>query len=108
MQTQSVKEFCSIMNFVQIAPEVRTNVNNYPYVTFINKDNVAENIYFSSKAAMHVTKGQPITRQLMLTHQIAVVKNEKGEERTKLISLSDRIDINSLLADYDPETGEIL
>ena len=97
MEVQTIKEFAQANGFVQIAPSVRTNVNSYPFITFINASNVAENVYFSKNAAKMVGAGEAITKELLKQLQVASVINAAGEVRTKLVSNSERIDINSLL-----------
>lgn len=97
LSTFTIKEFCAKQGFVQISPAVRTNVNGYPYLTFIKGDNTAENIYFSRKAAAALGAGVPVTKDMLKVYQIGITKNEQGEDRVKLISNSERIDIASLL-----------
>jgi len=97
LKTLTVKELCASKNFTSLAPVVRTNENGYPYITFIDKDNKAENIYFSKAAAQGVGAGQPVTKEMLSVYQIGITINAAGEERIKLISNSDRVDISSLL-----------
>lgn len=97
METLSVKEFCASKDITQVAAKVRTNANGYPFVTFINKANVAENVYFSKNAAVEVTDGMIVSKQMLTTHQIGMTVNASGEPRIKLISNSERLDISSLL-----------
>lgn len=92
----SVKDFAASRGFVQAAPVVRTNVNKYPYVTFIDSNNKAENIYFSINAAKGVTAGSPVDKQLLSTHMIGLTTNAAGEQRVKLISNSERIELADL------------
>lgn len=47
----TVKEYATNNGFTQIVPTVRANENGYTYLTFINADNKAENVYFSKEAA---------------------------------------------------------
>lgn len=97
LPTFTIKEFCVKQGFTQIVPVVKTNINGYPYLTFIKGDNTAENIYFSRKASVALDAGVPVTKDMIKVYQIGLTKNEKGEERFKLISNSERIDIDSLL-----------
>lgn len=97
MKVLSIKSFCQEKGFVSLASVVRENTNRYPFVTFINEDNKAENIYFSKNASVHVTAGTPVTAELLKAHQIAYVTNEAGEERIKLVSNSERVSIADLL-----------
>lgn len=96
MTVEKIKDFAMARGFVQINPMVRQNTNGYPFLTFINKDNVAENIYFSKTASKSVTVGQVVTNEVAKTLQIGYTKNEAGEERIKLISNSQRVDIADL------------
>ncbi len=65
---------------------VRENTNKYPYVTFIDDKNVAENIYFSKNASKLVAEGQVIALGFFTPFMAAETKNEAGEMRWKLIS----------------------
>lgn len=96
MIVKSLKEFAAENNFKTVAPTVRENSNGYPFVTFINTENVAENVYFS-KAAEKYKAGTPVTSEMLKTLQIGVVRNEAGETRTKLISNSERLELAELL-----------
>ena len=93
----SIKDFAKQKGFVQLVPSVRVNMNGYPFVTFIDGDNKSENIYFSKKAAQGVTAGTPVSKEMIGNYQIAITENEEGEERIKLISNSDRVNIADLL-----------
>ena len=92
----SIKEFVKHKSFVDVAPTVRNNINGYPFITFIDDKNVAENIYFSKAASEKVDAGTPVDKALMSQHQIAITKNAAGEERVKLISNSERIALSDL------------
>lgn len=94
---QSIKDFCKSKGFTQIVPSVRVNENGYPYITFIDAKNIAENIYFSKSASQAVTAGTPVDKAMLSVYQIGVTTNAAGEERIKLISNSDRVDLSSLL-----------
>ncbi len=97
LKTMSIREFAIGKAITQVSPVVRENVNGYPYITFINKDNVAENIYFSKAGAKAVSSGSVVDKALLQGFQIGLVKNEAGEDRVKLISNSDRIELMDLL-----------
>lgn len=97
MEVQAIKTFCSAMGFIQVAPEVRQNKNEYPFLTFYTKDNKAENIYFSKKGAEQHKKGDVVDAKLLGSLQVATVKNAEGEERTKLITGSERLTLADLL-----------
>lgn len=99
LKVESIKDFAKSKGFMQLAPAVRINTNGYPFITFIDSNNVAENIYFSKAAAEAVAEGTPVDKSLLARHQIGITKNEAGEERIKLISNSERVDLFSLLED---------
>jgi uncharacterized protein YjdB len=98
LKTMSVIDFCKAKGFASVAPSVRVNKNDYPYITFITKDNKAENVYFSKKAAMAVAAGTSVNKELLTTHQIGETTNEAGEPRLKLISNSERVSLDELFA----------
>lgn len=95
MLVLTIKEFIASKKFASIVPIVRVNKNGYPYLTFIDSDNKAENVYFSKKAM--VAEGQVIDKQFLAGYQIAEVENGAGEKRTKLISNSARVSLADLL-----------
>ena len=47
--------------------------------------------------AASVGAGQPVTKEMLSVYQIGITTNAAGEERIKLISNSDRVDVGSLL-----------
>jgi hypothetical protein len=96
MIVESIKDFAANKGFTQIAPVVRVNENGYPFLTFIDANNVAENIYFSRKAATSVPAGTPVTKDMLVNYQIGYTKNEQGEDRVKLISNSERVNLSDL------------
>lgn len=96
MQVATIKEFVAQKGYTQVVPKVRSNVNGYPFITLINSKNEAENIYFSKAASADLTVDQDVTKDMFKSYQIAFVKNEAGEERIKIISNSERVDISSL------------
>jgi hypothetical protein len=95
MEVLTVKEFCKSRGFTQIVPKVRQNSNGYPYLTFLTESNEAENIYFSKSAGEHLQAGDKIDS--LVPYQIAITQNADGEVRTKIISNSDRVSVDSLL-----------
>ena len=60
-ETFTMKEFCAKHDFIQVNNEVSVNKNGYPFVTFIDSNNKAENIYFASTISEDYTEGQPIS-----------------------------------------------
>lgn len=96
----AVKDFMKQNGFTQVHREVRVNTNGYPYITFINAKNEAENIYFSKGAAdmPEASVGTQIGKGYFDNFNVATTTNEKGEERIKLVRTgsSTRLDIDDL------------
>ena len=98
LKTISVAEFIKAKSFVEINNIVKLNSNNYPFVTFINASNVAENIYFSKASGAGLKQGDAVSIAMLANYRIAEVANAEGEVRTKLVSVSsNRINLASLL-----------
>lgn len=85
LKVQPVKEFMGERNFVSVHKTVRENANGYPYVTFIDKDNKAENIYFSKSESDKHQAGNEIAKGFFDKLQIAETENAEGEKRMKLV-----------------------
>lgn len=85
--TSSVQDFMQTGSFTQVHNVVRENANHYPYVTFINKDNIAENIYFASTIAHNYEAGMRIEKGFFSDLQIGFTTNVNGETRTKLVPI---------------------
>lgn len=98
MVTQSIMVFAAAKGFESVAPKVRVNKNGYPYLTFIDKDNVAENIYFSKNGAALVTEGQTVDKTLLDQFQVGETTNGTGEVRMKLITNSERVSLSAMFA----------
>ena len=97
--TKSVRDFVRDNQIASISNTVRVNVNGYPYVTFINQKNEAENIYFSKNAGQTVREGQEIKKGFFENLCIKTIYNEAGEERLKLslVGESTRTSIDDVL-----------
>lgn len=93
-----VRDWMISNKMVQTNQAVGENENGYPFVTFIDVNNVAHNIYFSKKAALSVALGTPIIKGFFAVFVIVETKNAKGEERTKLATRGEsvRMDIDDL------------
>ena len=89
LATISVQEFMEQRGFTSVVKTVRTNSNAYPYLTFINANNEAENIYFSKNASVLVTPGESIEKGFFNPFRVAITTNALGESRTKLVSQGD-------------------
>lgn len=96
--TQSVKDFMKGNGFTQVHREVRENTNGYPYITFINGKNEAENVYFSKQAGEQVEAGQEIKKGFFDAYLVAETKNAAGESRIKIVRAgsSTRLDMDDL------------
>lgn len=95
MKVQSIQEFAAEKGFVQFIPTVRANTQGYPFITFIDADNKAENIYFSKAGASTVTVGESVD---LRKFQIGETTNGTGEVRMKLITNSERVSLSAMFA----------
>lgn len=80
---QSVKSFFQERGFVEVNKHVNQSELGRPFITCIDGNNKAENIWFSTKASAFVQKGDVINRELMDKLNIWHGKNADGENRTK-------------------------
>ena len=78
----SFRDFCKSEGVTSICKTVRVNQNGYPYATIL-RGAVAENIYFSKKAAAEVSEGLEMKSIANLLY-INTAVNSDGESRTKL------------------------
>ena len=100
MITMTIKAFAKSKGFTQMHQSVRENKNGYPFITFINASNEAENIYFSKRAAESVAEGTAITRSLLEGFQMSEVVYSDGRPTQWKISSqgeSTRVDLEDLL-----------
>ena len=76
------------LGFTQFVKLVRCNSNGYPYITFINDNNEATNVYFSKAASTMVTDGLVITAPRDFFSQFCFVEatNAQNELRWKISS----------------------
>lgn len=79
-----MKDFVTNNKFVEINKVIATNVNNYPFITFIDGDNKAENVYFSIEAAKEVDAGQVVDSALLNSYNVVEYTTEAGEFRRKI------------------------
>lgn len=96
METISIQEFVTSNNFTSINECIRVNINGYPFVTFINADNVAENVYFSKSESEKVIEGTVITMEMLKSWSIATTTNAAGELRMKIVGAGKRLSLASL------------
>ena len=92
-----IKDFVASKGFATIVPVIRENANGYPFITFIDAKNVAENIYFSKTSSAFLAAGQLIDKGFINQYQIGTTVNANGETRTKLVSNSNRVSLADLL-----------
>ena len=63
----TIREFCQKMGFTAFSRNVSVNVNGYPFITFLSRvgdKSVAQNVYFSKRAAELVDEGSAVDRSL--------------------------------------------
>lgn len=92
----TVQDFMKQMSMTSIVPVIRTNINEYPYITFINDKNESENIYFSKDSAKSLEKGMPIVKGFFSNYSIGFTTNANGETRTKLVGQGQRLSVEDL------------
>lgn len=97
LKTSTVAEMFKAKGITQVIPKVRVNSSGYPYVTCIDKDNVAENVYFSKASSPLVSEGQVIAKGFFDKLQVGYTTNSAGEARIKFISNSDRVSVMDIL-----------
>tara|TARA_R110000796_G_scaffold118353_5_gene231999 strand:- start:8325 stop:8684 length:360 start_codon:yes stop_codon:yes gene_type:complete len=96
--TYSMAEFFKQAGIIQVNPKVNANKNGYPFITFIDGDNKAENVYFSKSLAPSFPKDTAIVKGFFDDIQILNLKYEDGETRLKLSSKGgNRLDAMALL-----------
>lgn len=92
-----LKAFVQSQGFTQIVPTVRTNINDYPYLTFINANNEATNVYFSKAESEKVAEGLVLDKEYLRTLKVAEAINADGQLRHKLTTGSgDRLELDFL------------
>jgi hypothetical protein len=83
MDKISIQDFAKAKGFIEINKTIRTNTNGYPFVTFINAKNEAENVYFSKGASAQVAEGGNFF-DVAKDYEIGETTNAEGEVRVKL------------------------
>jgi hypothetical protein len=84
MRNISVQDFMSEFALVSVNKVLKKNTNGYPFVTFIDGNNIATNVYFSVEAAKLLGETAEVTRELLEGHTISIYPTPDGEERIKL------------------------
>jgi len=82
VNSQSVKSFMESNGYVQVVNHVRKNTNGYPFVTMINANNEAQNVYFTKAATEKslVAPGDTVGKGFfadLVMYEVAL--NETGE-----------------------------
>jgi hypothetical protein len=87
-----VKSFCKKMGFTAFNKTVNTNVNGYPFITFLSNvdgKNIAQNVYFSKRASELVDEGSAVDRSLFEQLQAReIVYTDGRAPQWKLCSLN--------------------
>lgn len=96
--THSVQDWMKSNGFTQVHNRVRVNTNGYPFITFINANNEAENIYFSKEASKNVALDMEIKKGFFSNLIIAETTNAAGESRIRLARAgsSSRLEVDDL------------
>lgn len=87
--TMSMKEFATQFDIIKASP-VRVNANDYPFITFLQSTkgvdgkNLAENVYFSKKAALLVKEGDEPTVCKANGFVVLELLYPNGERRLKI------------------------
>lgn len=93
----TVQAFMKMKNFVSVHKSVRANANGYPFITFINDKNEAENIYFSKAGSEIYGKDMAIERGFFAPLTIVESYNADNELRYKLsIGSENRLNVENL------------
>ena len=80
----SVKDFCNSNNLIEVAKKIRANSNGFLFITFINNNNEAFNIYLSKRLCEDYSEGDSIVKGFFNDKIIIETLNEEGETRLKL------------------------
>lgn len=96
----NLREFCSNQGFVQLYPDVRTNSNDYPFITFMDSKNVAENIYFGKELGNSFVLGQILDKSDFDDLRFTLVSyDDEREDQWKIAKkgTSSRVSIADLI-----------
>ena len=98
MKTMSVSEFCAANNLVEVAKSVRANSNGYQFITFMDDNNVALNLYLSKSLCDEIPEGAAIIKGFFKDKVVVETENGEGETRLKLAHKdSQRLDLSDIL-----------
>lgn len=95
----SLLAFIQQEEFTQLATKkIRKNENGYPFLTFINANNEATNVYFSKNEAEKLKNMDEVDDDYLMKLQVAHTENAEGEKRWKLTTgNSERVELLDLL-----------
>ena len=89
-------QFLQDNDFVDVVREIRINKNGYPYVTCLNEDNKAENVYFTKTASARVkSKSFDFDTEMPKAFGMWAEYSDDREKRMK-ITFSNRISVKDL------------
>jgi len=77
--SQTAKEFI-LGNNLDLVPKVRANKNGYPFITFVDKANVANNIYFGKTCASDYPEGREVKKGFFDDIRFVLVNYEDDRE----------------------------
>jgi len=91
LKTFTAKEFMLKLGFTQFVKLVRCNCNGFPYLTFIDNNNVATNVYFSKAASTMVANGEVLSspREFFSKFCFVETTNAQKELRWKISSMGE-------------------
>ena len=84
MTTMSIREFAMENGFISINKTVNANRNGYHFLTFIDENNIAENVYLSKPLDIITKTGTAVTKEFLSDKIVAIVENAEGEARFKI------------------------
>ena len=101
IESISLLAFIQQQGFTQLATKkVRRNENKYPFLTFINAENEATNVYFSKNESEKLKDVEEVDDEYLMKLQVVNTENAEGEKRWKLTTgNSERVDLLDLLKD---------
>jgi len=89
-------QFLQDNDFVDVVKEIRINKNGYPYLTCLNKDNEATNVYFTKASATKVkAESFDFESEMPKAYGMWAKYSDDRENRMK-ITFSNRISVKDL------------
>jgi hypothetical protein len=99
MKVISVREYCKATKVASVATTVRENSNGYPFVTFINDSNVAENVYFSKASGASIKQGDIVSIDMLNAYRVADYVNDNtdfGQADSEILNNSALVQIYTI------------